>query len=184
MPSPLFDDHAGTGDDISYWLGHYRRFTPGLRSGSSVSTFLPSGGEVQPDHQLRLLPDRGGKAEVVGGPVVGVPEFIVEVSRSSKAYDLGAKKSEYERSGVPEYVVVARDPDKIHWFVLREGHYVEHPPGPDGLFRSDVFPGLWLDPTALFADDLDGLIAALERGLATPEHAEFVAGLAGGGRAG
>jgi hypothetical protein len=73
---------------------------------------------------------------------------------------------------------------KPHWFVLREGRHVEHPPAPDGLFRSEVFPGLWLDAAALFANNLDGLMAGLERGLATPEHAAFVARLAGAGRAG
>ena len=50
--------------------------------------------------------------------------------------------------------------------------------GPDGVFRSEVFPGLWLDPEALIADDMDRLIATLDRGLATPEHAAFAAQLA------
>jgi hypothetical protein len=48
----------------------------------------------------------------------------------------------------------------------------------DGLYRSKVFPGLWLDPAALLRRDLAGLLAVLERGLASPEHAEFVAKLA------
>jgi hypothetical protein len=43
-----------------------------------------------------------------------------------------------------------------------------------------VFPGLWLDPAALLADDGPALVAALERGLATAEHAAFIARLAGG----
>jgi hypothetical protein len=60
----------------------------------------------------------------------------------------------------------------------REGRFVEMPPGEDGLYRSEIFPGLWLDPRALFRNDLNGLIAAPERGLATPEHAAFVARLA------
>ena len=34
------------------------------------------------------------------------------------------------------------------------------------------------DPRALLADDLKGLLEALDRGLATPEHAAFVARLA------
>lgn len=56
------------------------------------------------------------------------------------------------------------------------------PPGPDGIFRSEVFPGLWLDPKALFDDDLDRLIAVVDQGIATPEHAAFVARLAEAGR--
>ena len=51
-------------------------------------------------------------------------------------------------------------------------------PDADGLYRSEAFPGLWLDPAALLTGDLEGIIAALGRGLATPEHAAFVARLA------
>ena len=52
------------------------------------------------------------------------------------------------------------------------------PRSADGLYRSQVFPGLWLDADALFAEDNDRLSAALERRMTTPEHAEFAAKLA------
>ena len=81
------------------------------------------------------------------------------------------------RGGSPEYVVVDIGAERVYWFVLRDGVYQNLPAGPDGLFRSEVFPGLWLDPGALMAEDLVAL-KALARGLATPEHAAFVAGLA------
>src|SRR4051794_32539781 len=178
MPSPLGDDHGGTDEDISLWLGLYRRSTPGLRGSANATTILGELGEVQPDHQLRIPQERGGKARIVNGYVHGPPELIVEVSRSSKRVDLGVKKADYEKAGVPEYVVVELEPDRVHWFVLRDGRYAELSPGPDGVYRSEVYPGLWLDPSVLFSGDLDGLIAALDRGLATPEHAAFVARLA------
>lgn len=177
MPSPLFDDHGGTGDVVSYWLGHYKRFTPGLRSSANATTILDVRGEVQPDHQLRIREERGGTARVVGGYVHGPPDLIVEVSRSSWRYDLGRKKKGYERAGVREYVVVRQGPDRVYWFAPDGGRYREHLPGPDGLFRSVVFPGLWLDPVAVYSEDLDAIAAAVERGLATPEHAAFVARL-------
>src|SRR5258708_9764386 len=41
---------------------------------------------------------------------------------------------------LPEYAVIELDPDRVHWFVLHDGRYAEHPPGPDGLFRSEVVP--------------------------------------------
>lgn len=179
MPSPLFDDHGGAGDVVSYWLGHYRRFTPGLRCSANATTILGVLGEVQPDHQLRIGEERGGRARVVGGYVHGPPDLIVEVSRSSRRYDLGPKKKGYERAGVREYVVVEQAPDRVHWFVLDGGRYGEHPSGPDGLFRSLVFPGLWLDPAAVFTEDLDAIATAVARGIARPEHAEFVARLGG-----
>ena len=40
--------------------------------------------------------------------------------------------------------------------------------------RSRVFPGLWLNVTALLADDGAKLLATLEAGLSDPAHAAFV----------
>ena len=76
-----------------------------------------------------------------------------------------------------EYVVVELDPDQIHWFIRRDDRFKDLPPGPDGVYRSEIFPGLWLDPAALYSEDLDRLIEVLEQGLATPAHAAFVARL-------
>jgi len=47
----------------------------------------------------------------------------------------------------------------------------------DGVYRSEVFFGLWLDAAALVRGDVLGMLAVLQRGLASPEHAEFVAKL-------
>jgi hypothetical protein len=51
-------------------------------------------------------------------------------------------------------------------------------PDSDGIYRSKAFPGLWLDPGAIFAQDRAQRDAILEQGIATPEHAAFVAKLA------
>ena len=100
---------------------------------------------------LRFPPSWAARADVdAEGYLVGAPELVVEIARSSRAYDLGAKKADYERAGVREYVVVELDPDRIHWFIRRDDRFEELPPGPDGIFRSEVFPGLWLDPEALY----------------------------------
>jgi hypothetical protein len=47
----------------------------------------------------------------------------------------------------------------------------------DGIFRSRVFPGLWLDAEALLGNDRRRVLEVLAQGLATPEHAAFVARL-------
>ena len=67
--------------------------------------------------------------------------------------------------------------DEIDWFVLREGTYERLAPTADGLYHSEVFPGLWLDAGALVAGNLAQAIQAVQQGLASPEHAEFVARL-------
>jgi hypothetical protein len=45
------------------------------------------------------------------------------------------------------------------------------------VLRSEVFPGLWLDTAAVVADDLAHVFAVLQQGIATLEHAAFVAKL-------
>jgi hypothetical protein len=68
----------------------------------------------------------------------------------------------------------------IDWFVLQSGTYVRQEPDHEGLLRSVVFPGLWLDPRAAIAGDLPALQAVVTRGCEQPEHAAFVQRLAGG----
>jgi len=66
-----------------------------------------------------------------------------------------------------------------YWFAQEQGALVQRPIGDDGLYRSIVFPGLWLDPIALLKSDTRRLRAVVDLGCATPEHAAFVAKLAG-----
>jgi Uma2 family endonuclease len=108
----------------------------------------------------------------------GVPELVIEVAEATRFLDLGPKLDDYERAGVREYLVRAIEPDEIYWFVLRNGRFADLEPGPDGIYRSEVFPGLWLDPAALVAGDRRRLRAVVDLGCATPEHAAFVATLA------
>ncbi len=173
-PSPLRTEHGRYDDVVSYWTGYYRRFTKGLRGGKNSTVILDVSGECQPDGQLRIPHELGGRSRIEGGFIVGAPELLIEIARSSRHYDLNEKKDDYERAGVLEYVVIELEPDRVHWFIRRGEHFEDRPPGPDGIFRSEAFPGLWLDPVALYADDLDRLSEILEQGLATPEHAAFV----------
>ena len=94
------------------------------------------------------------------------------------AIDLHLKRNDYERAGVREYVVVVLRQQRVLWLVRRDGHFQELQPGADGIFRSEVFPGLWLDAAALLRNDGPRVTEVLRQGLATPEHAEFVARLA------
>jgi hypothetical protein len=174
MPSPLRYEHGTRDVPVSYWLGHYQRFTKGVESARNATTILGERGEVQPDSQLRIPEELEGQTRIVGGYVTGGPELVAEIAGSSRSYDLGAKKRDYERAGVSEYIVIELDPDRIHWFILRGGHFEELEPGVDGIYRSEVFPGLWLDPQAQFGHDLERLARVVELGIATPEHAAFV----------
>jgi Uma2 family endonuclease len=161
-----------------FWLGLYRSRTPGTEVSHNATTILDENNEVQPDCWLRIRPNRGGQTLDVGNYVGGCPELIVEVADSSRKIDLGSKLAEYERAGALEYVVFALEPDEVFWHIRQGDRLVRVNADADGLFRSRSFPGLWLDPEALFHDDGLALIAALDRGLATAEHTQFLADLA------
>ena len=84
----------------------------------------------------------------------------------------------YERAGVREYLAAVVAGERIVWKELVDGQFEAIEPSPDGVLRSRCFPGLWLDQAALWDRDQARLFAALHLGLASPEHAEFVARLA------
>ena len=178
MPSPVGKRHYVTSANAVGWLRNYRMKTQGIELADNGSTALDDYGEVQPDAFLRILPERGGQTSDHGKIIRGAPELIIEVAGTSKTTELGSKLADYERAGALEVVVLAIDPDEVHWHVRREGRLVRMPPDFDGLYRSKVFPGLWLDLDAFFADDGLAIMATLERGLASDEHAAFIARLA------
>ncbi len=63
---------------------------------------------------------------------------------------------------------------KVDWFVLRDGEFIRLDPDEKGRYRSQTFPGLWLDARALVEGDLAKALDVVRQGLATPEHAAFV----------
>ena len=119
----------------------------------------------QPDAYLMIEPERGGQARISEDDYVeGAPELVAEIAASSVSYDLGKKLHAYRRNGVKEYIVWRVQDREIDWFVLREGRYEPLAPGPDGVLRSEAFPGLWLDPAALLRGDLAAVLATVRQG--------------------
>lgn len=90
------------------------------------------------------------------------------------SYDLHDKLHAYRRNEVREYVVWRVWDRAIDWFVLRDDRYQRLPLDAEGQYQSEIFPGLWLAPAALLRSDLAQVLAVLQQGLASPEHATFV----------
>jgi hypothetical protein len=179
MPSPMRGDHGTESRFVAGWLDRYERFTPGVEGADGATVKLDLQGEPQPDHFLLIVPECGGQSGVdAEGYFRGAPEMVLEIARATRYFDLNRKKADYERAGVQEYVVVELDPDRIHWFVRRGDRFEEMRPGRDGIYRSKVFPGLWLDAQALFRRDRARRDEVLEQGVASPPHAAFMARLA------
>jgi Uma2 family endonuclease len=183
MPSPVsLEGHAVPHADFIGWLIHYRAYTPGVQAGDNGTTRLDLDNEPQPDAFLRILPEFGGQSRTVDDHVEGAPELLAEVASSSASYDLHEKLNAYRRNGVKEYVVWRVWDRAIDWFRLRSGRYEPAGLTPAGLYQSEIFPGLWLDPAALLRGDLAKVLSILQQGLATDEHAAFVKKLAAAGK--
>jgi Uma2 family endonuclease len=179
MPSPVrYRQHGHPHSRLGNWLTSYETDTPGVEAGDNSSIRLDLDNEAQPDGFLIILPERGGRARISADDYIeGAPELVAEVSSSSVSYDLGKKLNVYRRSGVLEYIVWRVLDRQVDWFVNREGRFELLALPADGILRSTVFPGLWLDPAALVEGEKATVKRILEQGLSSPEHAEFVARL-------
>ncbi len=176
MPSPVsFIHHGNPHFNLIGWLFNYAMNTPGVEGGDNSTLRLDMGNVPQADAHLIILPSHGGQVRIDSdGYIRGGPEVVGEVSASSVSIDLTDKLIAYARNGVREYIVWRVFDREIDWFVLREGRFARLAPGPDGLYRSEILPGLWLDWTALIAADLVAVTRAVQQGVATPEHAALV----------
>lgn len=175
---PQGKEHGRASGKALVWLDAYEAETPGIEAVGHATVILGDAAEVQPDAILLISSVAGGQTVEENGFVVGAPELVVEVAASTEARDLHIKLRDNERAGAREYVVLLPRRDEVRWFALREGCLERTPPAPDGVFRSRVFPGLWLDPLALLRGDSAAVRAVVDQGVATPEHAAFVRRLA------
>jgi Uma2 family endonuclease len=185
MPSPVrYERHSHPHTRLVTWLGIYETDTPGVEAGDNGSIRLDLDNEPQPDAFLIIRPERGGQVRISEDDYIeGAPELVAEVAASSVSYDLGKKFDVYRRNGVLEYVVWRVLDRQVDWFVNRGGRFEPMLPAADGILRSSVFPGLWLDPAALVGGDKATVKAILEQGMNSPEHADFVAKLEKAGTA-
>jgi Uma2 family endonuclease len=177
MPSPLSCEHGVAENTVATWLGVYRAATPGCESANNA-TCLMRGNSPQPDTYLRILAEYGGQSGMRGRFASGAPEFLSEICISSTAYDLHQKLEVYQEAGVQEYLAVLMREREVRWHRLVGGHFEVVPPPVDGIYRSAVFPGLWLDAAALLVGDLARVLAVLNEGINSPEHKQFVEQLA------
>jgi Uma2 family endonuclease len=179
VPSPVRQKYHGRQHHhLLTWIGNYEAGTPGLEGGDNSTILLDLDNAPQPDGVLFIQPDHGGQIKInEDGYIEGAPDLVAEVAASSASYDLHDKLNAYRRNGVREYVVYRVFERKVDWFVLKEGRFEALAPSADGLLRSTIFPGLWLDAAALIGGDLATVLAVVQQGLSSPEHTEFAASL-------
>jgi hypothetical protein len=177
MASPLKRPHGTYHPELSLVLTLYKASTPGVEVADNMTAILGEESEPQPDLILRLHKECGGQSDYNEEDyLVGAPELVAEMAHSSRAIDMNRKRQDYLEAGVQEYIVLCVEEQELHWFHFPSRRKLK--PDRNGLWKSRIFPGLWIDGPALLARDSPRLIAAVQQGLATPEHAEFVRQLA------
>ncbi len=175
MPPALSRDHGTPHFDLITWLGMYRMRTPGTEGSDNASVRFDDDNMPQPDALLRLLDTHGGQSRITHDRYFeGGPELVVEIARTTADKDLGPRREVYRRFGVKEYIVWRVVDRSVDWFVLRSGYYYPLAPGADGIVRSEVFPGLWLDPAALVRADAARVLQVAQLGHGSPERTAFI----------
>jgi Uma2 family endonuclease len=164
MPPPLRADSHAEPDALTHvWLGFYAAHTPGVKVYANPTLILGDEDTPQPDTALCYTPAKGGHASINRkGYLTGAPELICEVSSSSASLDMNAKFENYRRAGVQEYIVWLTGEQRLCWFVLEDGKYLQLSPR-SGLLKSRVFPGLTLDVEALLAMNGARVLAVQQR---------------------
>jgi hypothetical protein len=89
------------------------------------------------------------------------------------------KRADYAEFGVLEYLVLDLQRQQLHWFDLQRDEELRA--ANDGIMRMQTTPGLWIDAAAVLARDYHRMIAIVDEGLASGEHAAFVKKLAAHG---
>jgi Uma2 family endonuclease len=177
VASPLRRRHGTNHLPLGTLFFTYEARTQGVECADNTTILLADDSEPQPDLFLRILPEHGGQTTTTADDyVAGPPELIAEIAHSSRALDLHAKRDDYRRYGVREYLVLCLQERQLRWFNLSEDR--ELAPDEAGLCRMETFPGLWIHAEALLAKDHTRMMATLEAGLASKEHADFVKQLA------
>jgi Uma2 family endonuclease len=179
LASPARRRHGRPHARLLYWLQTYEEATPGVEAADAITVRLDLENEPMPDAILCVEPSLGGQTGISPDDYVeGPPELVAEVSAGTLRHDLGLKLDLYREKGVLEYLVLRAGRREANWFHLEGATYERIEPGEDDILRSIVFPGLWLDPRALFRGDLRRLREVVIDGTSTPEHARFVERLA------
>jgi Uma2 family endonuclease len=178
VASPVHIQHGEPHLRIAGLVFNYIASTPGVRASDNQSLRLDLENEVQPDVSVWLDEAVGGQVRVRDDIILeGAPELVIEIAASSAAYDLHDKLRVYRRNGVREYLALVAHEGETLWHQWRDERYELLAPDEKGVLKSVAFPGLWLNSPAFWDGDLAALLATLQEGLQTAEHAAFVSQL-------
>ncbi len=173
MASPLRYPHGTYHLKLGAALDYYASGTPGVDAADNATAILGEESEPQPDLMLRIVQECGGQSRINREKYLeGAPELVAEIAHSSRSIGLNQKREDYRQAGVLEYLVLSIEDEQLFWFHFPSGEAIAA--DRQGVCKSRVFPGLWVDGGALLALDSARLRKAIEKGLRSKEHAAFV----------
>ncbi|WRH66986.1 MAG: Uma2 family endonuclease [Planktothrix sp. GU0601_MAG3] len=168
-----YKSHGKPHASIMTWLGTYEAATPGIGLADNTTVRLDNDNELQPDALLRV--EQGGQSIISEDDYVeGAPELIVEIAASSASIDYHQKLKVYCRNHVQEYLIWRVYEQQLDWFRLREGQYIKLLADSEGILKSEIFPGLWLDEQSLLTGNMAQVLTILQQGIATVDHQDFI----------
>jgi len=142
-PMSTGSDHSKDHMTISVLVGLFAALRGLAMNGYDACSYRQSGrNEFQPDISVYVGENANRipwGTRVVDLDTYPLPDLVIEISDTSLADDLGAKRLQYEDLGIPEYWIVAVETQQIFGFSI----------SPDGTSRrirtSQVLPGLALN---------------------------------------
>jgi Uma2 family endonuclease len=97
----------------------------------------------------------------------GAADFVTEfLSEDDPNRDLVEKRNEFERAGLPEYVMVDARPGGRDFHFLRRdesGRFQSVAPDDQGRYHSVVIPGFWIEPSWFWQEPLPDPLRLLKR---------------------
>ena len=86
----------------------------------------------------------------------GPADLVIEILPPERVgRDRGEKFYEYEQAGIPEYWLIDDATQRAEFYQLdARGRYQLVAPGDDGVYRSKILPGFWLEVAWLWRDPL------------------------------
>jgi Uma2 family endonuclease len=151
---------------LFHLLGYYATRSRIGRAFAAPAPLLLRGGRSMREPDVVVLTD-ANRGRLTSDGIVGKADLVVEVvSSDSVTRDRRDKLREYAEAGIPEYWIVEGREGRSGVMIFRlheEGYYIEIAPDKDGLLRSQVLPGLWIDPSWLGAEPLPDPFALGDR---------------------
>jgi Uma2 family endonuclease len=158
--SPIHEKHDLLTRYLSNLLATYFELNPigRIRQDPFVMRLSEVEAQRQPDIQVILESNPHPlKPTYMDGPA----DICIEVvSPGSMSIDRGDKFAEYEKGGVGEYWIIDPIHEECLFYRLGEaGYYVPYSPDAAGHYHTPLLPGLKLQVTTLWQEQLPGPIA-------------------------